>query len=260
MCELSRNVGNRPHCIIYCTTPTVFRHTDLPPALGPEMTRMRSCLLRLMFRGTTSLPWLRNDSISAGWIAVYHSTTGLRSTWHICAPTSLANKAFALMKSSCPRVSSTPSRSMRCGRIRSVTSVRMRMISRAISASVSRMRLLASTMASGSIKTVFPVALSSWTMPCSLRLFIALTGRTRRPSRNDGCTSLSSMPSCLPWAIMRRRVPLILLVTRAIDVRNSCRWGEAVSLMFPALSSTCPMAALSSGKDCMPLVNSRNRG
>ena len=150
--------------------------------------------------------------------------------------------------------------SPRCGLIVSVNSVRMRIISRAISASVSRMRLLASTMASGSIKTVLPVALSSWTIPCSRRLFMALTGSTSLPSRSEGCTSLSKIPSCLPWLIMRRSVPLMLLVTRVIVVRNCWSWGEAVSLMLPALSNTWPMAVLNSGSACRLLVSCLSRG
>ena len=29
-----------PHWNIYCRSPIVFRHTDFPPALGPEMRSM----------------------------------------------------------------------------------------------------------------------------------------------------------------------------------------------------------------------------
>ena len=45
----------RPHCIIYCSRPTLFRHTDLPPALGPEMIRIRFSGSNRMSNGTTSL-------------------------------------------------------------------------------------------------------------------------------------------------------------------------------------------------------------
>ena len=42
--------GN-PHCIIYCSKPTLFRHTDLPPALGPEMMRILLSGVSLMSNG-----------------------------------------------------------------------------------------------------------------------------------------------------------------------------------------------------------------
>ena len=48
------------------------------------------------------------------------------------------------------------------------------------------MRLLTSTTSAGSINTVLPEALSSWTIPESLRLCIGATGITRRPSRMVG--------------------------------------------------------------------------
>ena len=41
MCELEYSVGGTPHCIIYCTMATVLSVTDLPPALGPDISRMR---------------------------------------------------------------------------------------------------------------------------------------------------------------------------------------------------------------------------
>ena len=59
-----------PHCIMYCTRPTVCRHTDLPPALGPEMSRMRcSGRLSSMSSGTMLLPWARSCRKSSGWRA-----------------------------------------------------------------------------------------------------------------------------------------------------------------------------------------------
>ena len=27
----------KPHCSIYCKSPTVFKHTDFPPAFGPDI-------------------------------------------------------------------------------------------------------------------------------------------------------------------------------------------------------------------------------
>ena len=41
-----------PHCSIYCRRPVVFRHTDFPPALGPEMTSRRRSVVSEMSNGT----------------------------------------------------------------------------------------------------------------------------------------------------------------------------------------------------------------
>ena len=38
--EFSEAEIRNPFCIMYWSSPTVFRQTDLPPAFGPEMTRM----------------------------------------------------------------------------------------------------------------------------------------------------------------------------------------------------------------------------
>ncbi len=55
---------------MYCTMPVVFRQTDLPPALGPEMTRM--CFRRSSCRsiGTISRPAARSVCCSSGWRAL----------------------------------------------------------------------------------------------------------------------------------------------------------------------------------------------
>ena len=55
-----------PHCTMYCNSPTVFRHTDLPPALGPEMMRRRLSLTSMMSSGTTFLSCLASERCSSG--------------------------------------------------------------------------------------------------------------------------------------------------------------------------------------------------
>ena len=45
-----------PHWNMYWSSPVVFRQTDLPPALGPEMRSMRFFSLRLMVSGTILRP------------------------------------------------------------------------------------------------------------------------------------------------------------------------------------------------------------
>ena len=141
------------------------------------------------------------------------------------------------------------------GRIKSDTSVRILTISRLISPSVSRMRLLASTISSGSMKMVLPVADSSCTIPFTLRLCIGATGSTRRPSRTDGAVSASKMPLVLPCAMTLRMIPLIPAVVDAIFLLKSSNRGEALSFTLPNLSSMRLAAAMISGKDCMPTVS-----
>ena len=41
-----------PHWNIYCNSPVVFRHTDLPPALGPEIKRICLVGVKMMETGT----------------------------------------------------------------------------------------------------------------------------------------------------------------------------------------------------------------
>ena len=41
-----------PHWNMYCNRPTVLRHTDFPPALGPEIKRMRFSGVSVTVSGT----------------------------------------------------------------------------------------------------------------------------------------------------------------------------------------------------------------
>ena len=54
--ELSDVGISIPHWNMYCSRPAVLRQTDLPPALGPEMSSMRLAGVRLMVSGTMALP------------------------------------------------------------------------------------------------------------------------------------------------------------------------------------------------------------
>ena len=65
-----------PHCNMYCNKPTVFMQTDLPPALGPDIIKMRWSLLRIMSSGTTFFPCFSNDCWSRGWMARIQSIWG----------------------------------------------------------------------------------------------------------------------------------------------------------------------------------------
>ena len=147
-----------------------------------------------------------------------------------------------------------------CGRMVDVTAVRMRIISRRISLSSSRMVLFASTISAGSMNTVLPVADSSCTMPRILRLYIGDTGITRRPSRTDGATSLSTYPASRADTRMRRSIPLMLDVVLAMLRRSSSSCGDALSRMLPNLSIIPDIAAVSSGKSCKLATEALSNG
>ena len=56
--EISDAGTSIPDCNIYCKIPTVLRHTDFPPAFGPEIRRILFSPLNSILRGTISLPSL----------------------------------------------------------------------------------------------------------------------------------------------------------------------------------------------------------
>ncbi|CUQ58407.1 Uncharacterised protein [Segatella copri] len=70
----------KPHCSIYCNNPTVFRQTDLPPAFGPEMIRMRLSCVSMISNGTTFSFFFCRDSCNNGCIARVQSMCGWSST------------------------------------------------------------------------------------------------------------------------------------------------------------------------------------
>ena len=102
--KIDRNTGSsetsdagtrKPHWNIYCTMPVVFRQTDLPPALGPEMTRI--CLRRssCMSSGTTSRPCARSVCCSKGWRAFFSTSRSSVETIGFTQPFSEAQRPLA---------------------------------------------------------------------------------------------------------------------------------------------------------------------
>ena len=100
------------------------------------------------------------------------------------------------------------------------------------------------------MKTVFPVADSSCTMPLMRRFSAGATGMTRRPSRTVGFTSLSTMPSA--WAERRMELSVrdMLPVVAASSRRISARAREALSLILPNLLTMPSMRRMRVGKEC----------
>ena len=123
------------------------------------------------------------------------------------------------------------------GRTSSVKAIRIFTISLRSSLSNSRTRLLASTTSAGSIKTVFPDADSSCTIPFNFRLKAGATGITNRPSRMVGLTSFSTNPSDCAARNIAFRLLEIPPDTWVISLRIRFSSGDALSLMRPYLSS-----------------------
>ena len=222
-----------PDCSMYCNKPTVFKQTDLPPAFGPEMMRIRCFSFSSMSSGTTFLPCLARESCKSGCTAIVQSSSCLFSRAGLSPDICSANNALARMKSISARNSYDSSTSEMEGRSWLEKSVRMRIISLRSSPSSSRMRLLASTTSAGSMNTVLPLADSSCTIPRIFRFSAGATGMTRRPSRMVGVTSLSTTPS--DWAFRRilfserEILPIVLASSRRMRANSV----EALSLIFP---------------------------
>ena len=111
--ERSLTGMGRPIWSMYWSRPTVFRHTDLPPALGPEMIRMRPSLVSVISRGMMRCGLLSRGSSSSsvegrvsasarsssGWRASIQSMTGASATWGAVARIDSANWSLAWMRS-----------------------------------------------------------------------------------------------------------------------------------------------------------------
>ncbi len=97
--ERSPKGTGSPHCIMYCSRPTVFRQTDLPPAFGPDIIRMNRSRVSIMSSGTTCLPCLSRDRRSNGCMACIQSMCGKVSTWGSTALVLSASSALACMRS-----------------------------------------------------------------------------------------------------------------------------------------------------------------
>ena len=140
-----------PHCNMYCSNPTVLRHTDLPPALGPDIKRIRFLLDSLMSSGTTDFPFFFNDFSSNGCMAMLQSISGFVEISGCMDFVLIANFAFARVKSISAKNSKFCSISCTSGRILFVISSNIRCISRLSSASNSLILLFASTTSDGSM-------------------------------------------------------------------------------------------------------------
>ena len=147
-----------------------------------------------------------------------------------------------------------------CGRIQSVSSFRILIISRCSALCNSRMRLLDSTTSVGSINTVFPVADSSCIMPRNLRFKDGATGMTSLPSRMVGVTSLSISPSRCAVEIMVRRECEIPLLALSISERMRASSGEALSLILPYLFRMASARFTISGKRTTPSTKRNKAG
>ena len=104
--SLTSEVGmSMPHWNIYCSRPTVLRHTDLPPAFGPEISRM--CFSRLNDRvsGTISFFSRRSEASSSGWRARRRLSSPLVERMGMPAIMSRATSALERMKSISPMYS-----------------------------------------------------------------------------------------------------------------------------------------------------------
>ena len=224
---------SRPHWNIYCNRPTVLRHTDLPPALGPEISMMRRSLVSVSVSGTISLPSLRNARSSSGWRALRNVSSPVVESIGIPAIISMAVSALARIKSIIIRKSAFSRRSSRYGRRKSLNSIRMRCISRCSSNCSSRTALLRLTTSMGSMNEVRPLADSSHTMPCSLRLSEAFTGISALPSRTTTSASSAVIPSA--WAFFR-----MAAMVRAMDFSLALRSARICARAGEALSRTSP--------------------
>ena len=174
-------------------------------------------------------------------MACIQSKPGVSQTSGSTAFTSRASSAFALMKSICARNWYDRSMSYTCGLTSSLNTVSMRITSRRSSASSSRMRLFASTTSAGSMNTVFPVALSSCTMPFMRRFTLGDTGIIRRPSRTVGAASLSTSPSRCAACSMVYNVREMLPSVFDSSWRMPASVIEAPSLIRPNLSMILSM-------------------
>ena len=165
----------RPACPINCKSPRVFKHTVFPPVFGPVITKSRKFSPIWMEIGTTLSFGIKGCRASKSFNFFSFSKPGL--TPSIFFP----SFAFAKTKSKWERSSRFLSKTGRFG-----DSLRLResniFSTSSFSSEKSSLRLFSScTMLKGSIKSVTPVLLSSWTMPWKAFLYSAFTGKTWRP-------------------------------------------------------------------------------
>ena len=94
--------GN-PHWNMYWMMPVVFRQTDLPPALGPEMTRIRPWRSSRISSDTISRPWARRVCCRSGWRALRSSSRSSVERIGFTQPFCEAQRPLARSMSMCAR-------------------------------------------------------------------------------------------------------------------------------------------------------------
>jgi hypothetical protein len=83
--------------------PIVLRQTDLPPAFGPDISKIRCSLLIKIFRGTIFFPCSDNAISNTGCRAFTQFKIGLGESVGQIASNLIAKLALALIKSIIPR-------------------------------------------------------------------------------------------------------------------------------------------------------------
>ena len=120
---------SNPHWNMYCSIPTVLRHTDFPPAFGPEMTRRCLSGVRVRVRGTICFFSFLSAASRIGWrpftIFMVSSCEMMGFPASIC----IATRALALMKSISPMNLAPSINCGRYGRRKSVNSLNILKIS-----------------------------------------------------------------------------------------------------------------------------------
>ena len=119
-----------PHWNMYCSRPTVFRQTDLPPALGPDMRRMCFWGVSVTESGTISFFSFLSAFSRSGCRALRRFISPVSEIRGIPAMMSSATCAFAMMKSISPRYSAAVRRSGIYGLRKSLNSRSILSISR----------------------------------------------------------------------------------------------------------------------------------
>ena len=127
---ISPAVTGKPHWNIYCTIPVVFRQTDLPPALGPEITNICFSLSSCISSGTSSFFSRLRVCASNGWNAFRNTILSSSETMGLPALFSTAQRALARTASISARYSPATAMGSASGRSSSVNSVKRRTISR----------------------------------------------------------------------------------------------------------------------------------
>ena len=100
--EVSEVGTSMPHWNMYWSSPVVLRHTDLPPALGPEIKRICLAGVKRIETGTISFLSFLNALSRRGWRALRRFISPLSEMIGAPALKSRATCALAIRKSISP--------------------------------------------------------------------------------------------------------------------------------------------------------------